>query len=72
MCPYCYWDTTPIKFACKKEVDLDGLIHQLKDSVNKGLLKKMYDHIQTKLKENEGISLTGRYKRLFIFIYNRH
>ncbi len=56
MCPYCYWDTANIKFACQKETDLDGLIHQLKDSTNKGLLKKMYDHVQLKLKENEGLS----------------
>ena len=60
MCPYCYWDTANIKFACQKETDLDGLIHQLKDSTNKGLLKKMYDHVQLKLKENEGLSIDSK------------
>jgi hypothetical protein len=55
-CPNCYWDTASLKFACQKETDLDSLIHQLKDSTNKGLLKKMFDYCQLKLKENEGLN----------------
>jgi hypothetical protein len=60
MCTYCYWDTSNIKFACQKETDLDSLIHQLKESSNKGFLKKMYDHIMIKLKENEGLSTESK------------
>src|SRR6185312_11153372 len=56
MCPYCYWDTSNIKFSTAKETDLDSLIYQLKDSSNKGFLKKMYDHVLVKLKENENIN----------------
>lgn len=55
VCPYCYWDTSNIKFSCPKETDLDSLIYQLKDTSSKGYLKKMYDHTISKLKENEGL-----------------
>jgi hypothetical protein len=55
-CQYCFWDTSAIKFACAKETDLDSLIYQLKDSSSKGYLKKMYDHVLQKLKENEGLT----------------
>jgi hypothetical protein len=54
-CPYCYWDTGSVKFACPKETDLDSLIYQLKESSTKGYLRKMYDHVLLKLKENEGL-----------------
>ncbi len=64
MCPYCYWDTANIKFACPKETDLDSLIHQLKDSANKGFMKKMYDHLQNKLKENEGMTFESKIKSI--------
>lgn len=60
VCPYCYWDTSNIKFACQKETDLDSLIHQLKDSTNKGLLKKMYDYCNNKLTENEMLSIESK------------
>jgi hypothetical protein len=38
-----------------KESDLDSLIFQLKESSTKGYLKKMYDHIINRLKDNEGL-----------------
>ena len=55
VCPFCYWDTTTIKFVTSKESDLDSLIFQLKESSTKGYLKKMYDHIINRLKDNEGL-----------------
>jgi hypothetical protein len=61
MCPYCYWDTSTIKFASPKESDLDSLIYQLKDSASKGYLRKMYDHLIGKLKENEGLTNECKY-----------
>jgi hypothetical protein len=54
-CPYCYWDTNSVKFACVKEIDLDSLIYQLKEFSMKGYLRKMYDHVLQKLRENEGL-----------------
>jgi hypothetical protein len=62
VCPYCYWDTENIKFACQKETELDGYVQDLKESTNKGLLKKMFDHIQTKLKDNEGLNSDSKSK----------
>lgn len=55
VCQYCYWDTSNIKFAFAKESELDNIIFQLKESYVKGSLKKMYDHVMNKLKENEGL-----------------
>jgi hypothetical protein len=55
ICPYCYWDTTTIKFVISKESDLDSLIFQLKESSTKEYLKKMYDFIINRLKYNEGL-----------------
>ena len=52
-CTYCYWDTTEKKLTTDKETDLDNIIFQLKDTSNKGYLKKMYDHLVSKLKKNE-------------------
>jgi hypothetical protein len=39
---------------------LDGLIGQLKEQSVKGYLKKMFDHVITKFKENENI-VDGKY-----------
>ena len=52
-CTYCYWDTTEKKLTTDKETDLDNIIFQLKDTSNKGYLKKMYDYLVSKLKKNE-------------------
>lgn len=52
LCPYCYWDTSNIKFAKEKEIELDSLIGQLKDASCSGYLNKMYLHSLNKLKEN--------------------
>lgn len=60
VCPYCYLDTGTIKFSCARETDLDGLIFQLKESQTKGYLRKMYEHVITKLKENENLSTLGK------------
>lgn len=51
-CSYCSWDTTSIKFVTKEENDIELLIYQLKDSSVKGYLKKNYDIVLNRLKEN--------------------
>jgi len=52
-CTYCYWDTTEKKLTTDKETDLDNIIFQLKDTSSKGYMKKMYDHLVSKLKKND-------------------
>ena len=54
-CPYCYWDTSNIKFAKAKETDLDILIGQLQERSCSGFLKRMYTHALNKLKKQENI-----------------
>ena len=54
-CPYCYWDTSNIKFAKAKETDLDILIGQLQERSCSGLLKRMYSYSLNKLKKQEDL-----------------
>ncbi len=55
ICSYCNWDTSVRKFAYAKESDLSLVIDQIKEHSNKGFLRKMYDCVVFKLKENEGL-----------------
>ena len=43
------------KFDFNTIDDFDSLIYQLKESSSKGYLRKMYDHVLNKLKDNEGL-----------------
>lgn len=54
-CPYCYWDTSNIKFSKPKETDLDILIGQLQERSCSGLLKRMYSYSLNKLKKQEDL-----------------
>jgi len=61
ICSYCNWDTSVRKFAYAKESDLSLVIDQVKEHSNKGFLRKMYDCVVFKLKENEGLFTERKY-----------
>ena len=54
-CPYCYYDTSYIKFSKTKELELDRAIGKLQEVSSSGHLKKMYNLILKKLKEKDNI-----------------
>lgn len=68
ICSYCNWDTSVRKFAYAKESDLNMVIEQVKEHSNKGYLKKMYDSMMLKLKENEGLSVERNITHKYYFI----
>lgn len=62
-CSYCFWDSSNIKFVSKEEVEIEGLIYQLKDSNIKGYLRKYYDNVLNKLKSNDEATRKTTLKR---------
>ena len=54
-CPYCYYDTSYIRFSKTKEIELDHAIGKLQEVSSSGHLKKMYNSILKKLKEKDNI-----------------
>lgn len=71
-CNYCNWDTSNIKFSTENELDLNGLIYQLKAFNNKGYLEKNYNLISNKLKSNEQLNkmLNLRKESLYTSVIN--